>query len=51
MSRDIYELTRQEGLVRDTRIDEQQDNANVNFGGSGTVSTGDAGTVKNLSQK
>ena len=42
MSRDIYELTRQVGLVRDTRIDEQQDNANVNFGGSGTVSTGDA---------
>lgn len=42
MSRDIYELTRQVGLARDTRIDEQQDNANVNFGGSGTVSTGDA---------
>lgn len=42
MTRDIYEMTRQVGLVRDIGIDEQRDNANVNFGDSGTVSTGDA---------
>ena len=42
MTRDIYEMTRHVGLIRDIGIDEQRDNANVNFGGSGTVSTGDA---------
>lgn len=38
----MYQFRVNTSLIRDIGIDEQRDNANVNFGGSGTVSTGDA---------